>query len=120
MALSPAKSLGEKLCDATPPRCAWSELSDVSKATYERVALAFAANLSFDEQTQAAIDLARSEGFAQGRASLEERVRLLEGALAGLADLYDTDEGCRSLPQYVAASALLATSGERENGSSEQ
>lgn len=29
-------------------------------------------------------------------------------ALAGLADLYDTDEGCRSTPQYVAARSALA------------
>jgi len=29
-------------------------------------------------------------------------------ALAELADLYDTDEGCRSTPQYVAARLALA------------
>ncbi|MBN8887540.1 MAG: hypothetical protein J0I77_17585 [Rudaea sp.] len=30
------------------------------------------------------------------------------GALRDLADLYDTDEGCRSLPQYIAARKVLA------------
>lgn len=28
-------------------------------------------------------------------------------ALKDLADLYDTDEGCRSLPQYIAARAAI-------------
>jgi len=32
---------------------------------------------------------------------------LLE-ALKDLADLYDTDEGCRSLPEYIAARAAIA------------
>lgn len=32
---------------------------------------------------------------------------LLE-ALKELADLYDTDEGCRSLPEYIAARAAIA------------
>ena len=38
---------------------------------------------------------------------------LLE-ALRNLADLYDTDEGCRSLPEYIAARAAIAkaTGGE--------
>ena len=31
---------------------------------------------------------------------------LLE-ALKELADLYDTDEGCRSLPEYIAARAAI-------------
>lgn len=30
------------------------------------------------------------------------------GALKDLADLYDTDEGCRSLPQYIAAREAIA------------
>lgn len=30
------------------------------------------------------------------------------GALKDLADLYDTDEGCRSLPQYISARAAIA------------
>ena len=29
-------------------------------------------------------------------------------ALKDLADLYDTDEGCRSLPQYISARAAIA------------
>ena len=32
---------------------------------------------------------------------------LLE-ALRNLADLYDTDKGCRSLPEYIAARAAIA------------
>lgn len=39
---------------------------------------------------------------------LVERVKELEGALRWLADLYDTDDGCRSIPQYVAARAALS------------
>ena len=39
---------------------------------------------------------------------LVERVKELEEALRNLADLYDTDDGCRSLPQYVAARAALS------------
>lgn len=41
---------------------------------------------------------------------LVERVKELEEALRNFADLYDTDEGCRSLPQYVAARAALSKS----------
>ena len=37
----------------------------------------------------------------------EQRDELLEG-LRNLADLYDTDEGCRSLPEYIAARAAIA------------
>lgn len=37
----------------------------------------------------------------------EQRDELLE-ALRNLADLYDTDEGCRSLPEYIAARAAIA------------
>lgn len=37
----------------------------------------------------------------------EQRDELLE-ALRNLADLYDTDEGCRALPQYIAARAAIA------------
>lgn len=29
-------------------------------------------------------------------------------ALSGLADLYDTDQGCKSTPEYIAARAALA------------
>lgn len=35
---------------------------------------------------------------------------LLE-ALRNLAKLYDTDEGCRSLPEYIAARAAIAKVG---------
>ena len=38
---------------------------------------------------------------------VEQRDELLE-ALQNMSDLYDTDEGCRSLPQYVAARAAIA------------
>lgn len=31
----------------------------------------------------------------------------LLAALIGMADLYDTDDGCRTLPQYVAARAAI-------------
>jgi hypothetical protein len=35
-------------------------------------------------------------------------VRKLRVALSNLAELYDSDEGCRSLPQYIEARKLLA------------
>ena len=38
---------------------------------------------------------------------LEQRTHLLE-ALKGICKLYDTDEGTRSLPQYVAAISAIA------------
>ena len=38
---------------------------------------------------------------------IAQRGELLE-ALRNLADLYDTDEGCRSLPEYIAARAAIA------------
>ena len=33
------------------------------------------------------------------------------GALKDLADLYDTDEGCRALPEYINARAAIAKAG---------
>ncbi|MBB1614505.1 hypothetical protein A9978_18880 [Pseudomonas sp. UMC65] len=37
-----------------------------------------------------------------------EQVVALRKSLADLLDLYDTDEGCRSLPQYIAGRAALS------------
>lgn len=43
----------------------------------------------------------------------EQRDELLE-ALRNLSDLYDTDEGCRSLPEYIAArTAIAKATGEK-------
>lgn len=36
----------------------------------------------------------------------QQRAELLE-ALKGMCELYDTDEGTRSLPQYVAAISII-------------
>ncbi|MFJ2456378.1 hypothetical protein ACIOWK_32540 [Pseudomonas protegens] len=36
----------------------------------------------------------------------------LRKALADLLELYDTDEGCRSLPQYIAGRAAMGKGGE--------
>lgn len=49
----------------------------------------------------------RSEAIRQ-RDSLAAQVEGMRSALQGLADLYDTDEGCRSTPEYVAARNALA------------
>ena len=45
--------------------------------------------------------------YAENEELKEQRDELLE-ALRNLADLYDTDEGCRSLPEYIAARAAIA------------
>jgi hypothetical protein len=50
------------------------------------------------EPKQAAAELRR----------LHEANQAMLEALKSLADLYDTDEGCRSLPQYIAARAAIA------------
>ena len=42
--------------------------------------------------------------------ALRARVEALSKALSGIAELYETDEGCRTLPQYLAARAALAGS----------
>lgn len=44
----------------------------------------------------------------------EAEIERLRKALSDIADLYDTDEGCRSLPEYIAARAAL--SGESNGG----
>jgi hypothetical protein len=36
------------------------------------------------------------------------RIAEMEAALRDIADLYDSDEGCRSTPEYIAARAALA------------
>lgn len=38
----------------------------------------------------------------------EAEIERLRKALSDIADLYDTDEGCRSLPEYIAARAALS------------
>jgi hypothetical protein len=48
-----------------------------------------------------------TEAAAELRRLHEANQAMLE-ALKSLADLYDTDEGCRSLPQYIAARAAIA------------
>lgn len=40
------------------------------------------------------------------QALYEQRAELLE-ALKGMCDLYNTDEGTRSLPQYISACAAI-------------
>jgi hypothetical protein len=51
-----------------------------------------------DDIQQAADELVRLYGASQ----------VMLEALKGIADLYDTDEGCRTLPQYIAARAAIA------------
>ena len=66
----------------------------------------YAANVDYG----ATIDhLARENAEQIGEivALKEQRDELLE-ALRNLADLYDTNEGCRSLPEYIAARAAIA------------
>lgn len=52
------------------------------------------------------------EAIAEGKANaaLIAASPRLYAALEALADLYDTDEGCRKLPQYIEARAALAKS----------
>lgn len=38
---------------------------------------------------------------------LKSENEALRKALVGILDLYDTDEGCRSLPQYINGRAAL-------------
>lgn len=42
------------------------------------------------------------------RDRLKAENEALRKALSELLDLYDTDEGCRSLPQYIAGRAALS------------
>lgn len=49
-------------------------------------------------------------GYAEDDAALIAAVPEMLDALEAMADLYDTDEGCRSLPQYIAARAIIAKS----------
>lgn len=46
------------------------------------------------------------------RDQLKAENEALRKALTGLLDLYDTDEGCRNLPQYIVGRAVLGQ-GER-------
>ena len=41
------------------------------------------------------------------RDQLKAENEVLRSALAALLDLYDTDEGCRNLPQYIAGRAAM-------------
>ena len=45
--------------------------------------------------------------YAENEELKDQCDELLE-ALRNLSDLYDTDEGCRSLPEYIAARAAIA------------
>lgn len=58
-----------------------------------------------------AFDDAVAEGFYEEAQDIHQARGVasdLIQALAELADLYDTDEGCRSTPQYVAARSALS------------
>ena len=47
------------------------------------------------------------EAYEQVNSELKAEVEGLRKALADILDLYDTDEGCRSLPQYIVGRAAL-------------
>ena len=51
---------------------------------------------------------ARKKSEHIANAKLIAAAPALLAALIGMADLYDTDDGCRTLPQYVAARAAIA------------
>lgn len=46
------------------------------------------------------------------RDQLKAENEALSKTLSDLLDLYDTDEGCRSLPQYIAGHAAMGKGGE--------
>lgn len=75
-----AKSLGEKLCEASGPfsQC-WKALTDASRAEYEKVALAFVASLSHDETATAVItaqaeEIERLEGLCADHLRMTQRL----------------------------------------------
>lgn len=45
---------------------------------------------------------------SRARDQLKAENEVLRSALAALLDLYDTDEGCRNLPQYIAGRAAMS------------
>ena len=47
------------------------------------------------------------EAYERVNAELKAENEALRKALTDILDLYDTDEGCRSLPQYMAGRAAL-------------
>ncbi|WP_095110403.1 hypothetical protein [Pseudomonas sp. Irchel 3E20] len=47
------------------------------------------------------------EAYERVNAELKAEVEGLRKALADILDLYDTDEGCRNLPQYIVGRAAL-------------
>lgn len=59
-------------------------------------------------------DVCRMDGSTMSALAQEANARLIAAApelldaLERLADLYDTDEGCRSLPEYREARAAIA------------
>ncbi|WP_313629869.1 hypothetical protein [Pseudomonas sp.] len=47
------------------------------------------------------------EAYERVNAELKADVEALRNALSDLLDLYDDDEGCRNLPQYIACRAAM-------------
>nr|WP_297388204.1 hypothetical protein [uncultured Roseateles sp.] len=62
---------------------------------------------AYDESPAACHFASRLESAEQRADTAEARLERARGLLQDMADLYDTDEGCKSLPQYVAARAFL-------------
>ena len=54
------------------------------------------------------LPVAHHDDENEANARLIAAAPALLAALIGMADLYDTDDGCRTLPQYVAARAAIA------------
>lgn len=86
-------------------------------------------NLAGAGDLEIAAELRRLHGFHEQlivsrrrNAVQSERIYILTAqrdellkALIDISDLYDTDEGCRSLPQYIAArSAISKATGEQQ------
>lgn len=118
-----AKSLGEKLCEATRPfpGC-WESLTEESRCIYEQTALRFAASLTHDETASAVIAslraaLEEAEGRAKGYAEAAmgngaEISRLLVvnaklgNALAKLTDACHSADSREELPEDIDGSML--------------
>lgn len=60
--------------------------------------------IDFNEAQEQIADFVYEEADACLIAAAPELLQALEG----LASLYDTDEGCRSTPEYIAARAAIA------------
>jgi hypothetical protein len=105
-----AKSLGERFQDAFlvawghERGVAYADLPAEAQAKWNRAAVAFVCTLS-DAPSEAAAGIL--DGWRERAERAEAQCRALREALGGLTALYDDDEGCRKLPEYVAAVQAL-------------